>query len=67
MMSQQTNLTTTEALLRAKDMTETTFRTTLAELRITLGDFLRLRDAHDAMTLAAREYEVHERGTKTDT
>lgn len=52
---------TTEALFRAKDMTETVFRTTLAELRISVGDFQRLRDAHERMTEAAREFEAHER------
>ena len=64
-MSQQTDPTTTEALLRAKDMTETTFRMTLAELRITFGDFQVLRDAYDAMTAAAREFEAHEREAGT--
>ena len=64
-MSQQTDPTTTEALLRAKETTETTFRTTLAELRITLGDFQRLRDAYEAMTEADREVEAHEREAGT--
>lgn len=62
-MNEKTNQTT-EALLRAKDMTETSFRMTLAELRITFGDFQLLREAYETMTEAAKELEAHQREAK---
>lgn len=64
-MSRQTDPTTIEAFLRVKDMTETAFRSTLADLRITFGDVQRLRDAYEAMTEADREVEAQQRETGT--
>ncbi|KAA0250590.1 MAG: hypothetical protein EDX89_22580 [Acidobacteria bacterium] len=63
-MEEKTEQAKTEALLRAKDMSETAFRMTLAELRITFGDFQRLRDSYESMNEAARELKAHQREAK---